>query len=70
MTDKEYFSQIAAALHAVNSTCAKYLEKNPNAKYTDALGTERPIAFAIDIMRQHEGVLREAAENKEDGNAT
>jgi hypothetical protein len=69
MTDKEYFSQIAAALHAVNSTCAKYLEKNPNAKYTDALGKERTIAFAIDIMRQHEKVLREAAE-KEDSNAT
>jgi len=61
MIDREYFSQIAATLHAVNSTYAKYI---------DALGKERPVAFAIDIMRQHGGVLRGAAERKEDSNAT
>lgn len=62
MTDKEYFKTIAAALNATADGCAKYMEKNPNAKYKDADGKERSIAFAIDITRKAAKAHIEAAE--------
>lgn len=64
--NNEYFSQIAAALKAVSDGCAKYMMKNPNAKYVDAHGKERPIAFALDSVRNHEKALIEAATRKVD----
>ena len=65
MTNAEYFAEIAAALAAVTDACAKYLQKNPNAKYTAPNGKERSMAFAIDIMRKHTKVMEDAA--KEEG---
>lgn len=59
MTDKEYFERLAAALLAVAEGCAKYTQKNPNAKYKDIDGVERPISFALDITRKHAKVLQE-----------
>lgn len=64
MTDKEYFKTIAAALNAVADGCAKYMAKNPNARYTDADGKERPISFAIDITRKAAKAHIEAAEKE------
>lgn len=63
MTDKEYFDHIATALTACADGCAKYLQKNPNAKYKDPDGKERAIAFAVDITRKHAQTLREATQN-------
>lgn len=63
MTDKEYFDHIAAALIACADGCAKYMQKNPNAKYKDPDGKERPLAFAVDITRKHAHVLVEAVQD-------
>ena len=63
MTDKEYFNHIAAALIACADGCAKYMQKNPNAKYNDPNGKERPISFAIDSIRKHAQALKEAADD-------
>lgn len=65
MTDKEYFNDIAAALTAVTDGRAKYMSKNPNAKYIDADGKERPIAWALDIARMHIKSLKQAAEKSD-----
>lgn len=65
MTNAEYFAEIAAALAAVTDGCAKYLQKNPNAKYVTPDGKERSMAFAIDVIRQHTKVMEDAA--KEEG---
>lgn len=62
MTDQQYFNQIAAALKAVNDAAAKYMQKNPNAKYKDANGIDRPISFALDVARKHADALVEAAQ--------
>lgn len=64
MTDQEYFKHIAIAIFAVADGCAKYMQKNPNAKYKDAAGTERPISFALDIVRKHAGMLAELKEKE------
>ena len=63
MTDKEYFDHIAAALIACADGCAKYMQKNPNKKYKDPDGKERPLAFAVDIARKHAHVLVEAVKD-------
>lgn len=64
MTDKEYFDHIAAALIACADGCAKYMQKNPNEKYKDPDGKERPLAFAFDITRKHAQVLREVTQDE------
>lgn len=64
MTDKKYFETVAAALNATADGCAKYMERNPNAKYKDVDGKERPISFAIDITRQAAKAHIEAAEKE------
>ena len=61
MTNEEYFGMIASALNAVIDGCARYSQKNPNAKYTDPTGKELPISFAIDIARKHAKMLKEVA---------
>lgn len=66
MTDQEYFGYIASSLAAVIDCAAKYTEKNPNAKYKDQNGKERPISFAIDVARNHMGNLRNIANGGED----
>lgn len=65
MTYKEFILQTVAALKAVSDGCAKYMMKNPNAKYIDANGKERPIAFALDIARAHEKSLIDTAERSD-----
>ena len=65
MTDKEYFDRIATALLAVAEGCAKYMQKNPNAKYKDIDGVERPISFALDITRKHAKVLQEVTTDEQ-----
>lgn len=65
MTDQQYFNQIAAALKAVNDAAAKYMQKNPNAMYKDAIGVERPIALALDISRKHAKMLTDLPEPPE-----
>lgn len=62
MTDQQYFNQVAAALKAVNDAAAKYLQKNPNAKYKDANGYDRPISVALDIVRKHANMLTDLPE--------
>lgn len=62
MTNQEYFNQVAAALKAVNDAAAKYLQKNPNAKYKDSNGVEQPIAVALDISRKHAKMLKDLPE--------
>jgi hypothetical protein len=64
MNDKEYYKMVAAALNATADVCAKYLQKNPNAKYKDADGKERPISFAIDIVRKLAKAHIETAEKE------
>ena len=64
MSDKDYWQHISAALLAVADGCAKYMQKNPNAKYKDPDGKERPLAFAVDITRKHAQVLREATQDE------
>lgn len=70
MTDQEYFAHLAAALSAVTDCCAKFMAKNPNAKYKDPNGKEHSIGMAIDIARQHikmlEGVANEGIEKEEE----
>ena len=63
MTDSEYFDHLAAALIAAADGCAKYMQKNPNAKYKDCDGAERPLAFAVDVTRKHAHVLKELDED-------
>lgn len=65
MTNQQYFNQIAAALNAVNDAAAKYMQKNPNAKYKDANGIEMPIAIALDISRKHAKILTDLPEPPE-----
>lgn len=65
MTDKEYFDHLAAALLAAADGCAKYMQKNPNAKYKDCDGAERPISFALDIARKHAKMLSEVQDDDE-----
>ena len=65
MTNQEYFNHIAAALKAVNDAAAKYMQKNPNAKYKDADGKDRPISFALDIARKHAIMLTDLPEQPE-----
>lgn len=65
MTDKEYFDHISAALYAVIDGCAKYMQKNPNAKYKDYDGRERPISFALDIARKHAKMLSEVQDDEQ-----
>lgn len=65
MTNQEYFNQVAAALKAVNDAAAKYLQKNPNAKYKDANGVEQPIAIALDVSRKHAKMLTDLPEQPE-----
>lgn len=65
MTDQQYFNYIAAALKAVNDAAAKYLQKNPNAKYKDCDGIDRPISFALDIARKHAKALTDLPEPPE-----
>lgn len=65
MTNEEYFGIIASALNAVIDGCARYSQKNPNAKYTDSTGKELPISFAIDIARKHAKMLKEVASGEE-----
>jgi hypothetical protein len=62
MTDQQYFNQVAAALKAVNDAAAKYLQKNPNAKYKDASGIDRPISLALDVSRKHAKMLTDVPE--------
>lgn len=62
MTNKEYFNHIATALIAAADGCAKYMQKNPNAKYKGCDGKEVPLYYAIDIVRRHAKSLQEAAE--------
>lgn len=70
MTNEEYFGMIAAALNAVIDGCARYSQKNPNARYTDPTGKELPISFAIDIARKHAKMLEQVASGEgADGNA-
>lgn len=63
MTDQEYFAHVAAALSAVTDCCAKFMAKNPNAKYKDPNGKEHSIGIAIDVARKHikmlEGIVDE-----------
>ena len=66
MTEQQYFNQVAAALKAVNDAAAKYMQKNPNAKYKDADGIDRPISFALDIARKHATILTDLPEQKEE----
>lgn len=66
MTDQQYFNHVAAALKAVNDAAAKYMQKNPNAKYKGCDGKERPISFALDIARKHAQVLSEVSEDAAD----
>lgn len=61
MTNGEYLSHVATALRAVSDGCAKYMQKNPNAKYTGADGKDAPLAYAIDIARRYAKSLEEAA---------
>ena len=63
MTNKEYWQHVSAALLAVVDGCAKYMQKNPNAKYKDGNGKESPISFALDIARIHAQNLREVSED-------
>lgn len=65
MTDQQYFNQIAAALNAVNDAAAKYMQKNPNAKYKDANGIDRPISLALDVARKHAKMLTDLPEPPE-----
>lgn len=65
MTDQQYFNQVAAALKAVNDAAAKYLQKNPNAKYKDANGKEMPISLALDIAMKHAKMLTDLPEPPE-----
>lgn len=65
MTDQQYFNQVAAALRAVNDAAAKYIQKNPNAKYKDANGIDRPIALALDVARKHAMMLADLPEPPE-----
>ena len=67
MTDTEYFNQIAAALKAVNEAAAKYMQKNPNAKYKDANGIDRPVSLALDIVRKHAEMLTDLPEPPKEG---
>ena len=62
MTDQQYFNQVAAALKAVNDAAAKYMQKNPNAKYKDANGIDRPISLALDVARKHAMMLTDLPE--------
>lgn len=64
MTDQEYFGHIAAALSAVTDCCAKFMAKNPNAKYKDPNGKEHSIGIAIDVARKHIKTLTEISEEK------
>jgi hypothetical protein len=64
MTDTQYFNQIAAALKAVADGCAKYMQKNPNAKYKDANGKEVPISVALDVTRKHADMLTDLPEKE------
>ena len=65
MTDQQYFNQVAAALNAVNDAAAKYMQKNPNAKYKDANGIDRPISLALDVARKHAEMLTDLPEPPE-----
>lgn len=62
MTDQQYFNQVAAALRAVNDAAAKYMQKNPNAMYKDAIGIDRPISLALDVSRKHAKMLTDLPE--------
>ena len=69
MSDKEYFNQIAAAIKAVSDGCAKYMQRNPNAKYKDANGKEVPISVALDVARAHARAITDLEQpKKEDDN--
>lgn len=65
MTDTQYFNHIAAALIACADGCAKYMQKNPNAKYKDADGIDRPISLALDVVRKHANMLTDLPEPPE-----
>ena len=65
MTDQEYFGHIAAALSAVIDGCARYMAKNPNAKYKDPDGREQSIGVAIDVARKHMKTLQEITDGEE-----
>ena len=62
MTDQEYFAHVAAALSAVTDCCAKFMARNPNAKYKDPNGKEHSIGIAIDVARKHIKTLTEITE--------
>lgn len=62
MTEQQYLNQVAAALKAVNDAAAKYMQKNPNAKYKDANGIDRPIAIALDVARKYAKMLTDMPE--------
>ena len=65
MSDKEYLCQVAAALFAVTDAAAKYMQKNPNAKYKDGHGIERPFSLALDVARKQADAMKKAADEME-----
>ena len=67
MSDKEYLYQVSAAIIAVTDSAARYMQKNPNAKYKDGHGIDRPFSLALDIARKQAVAMRAVADELETG---